>query len=353
MQVARVMCYLNQFFAGVGGEEKAETPLGFYKEPVGPSKRLQALLGNSAKIVVTSYCGDDHFHEHRDEVLEKIGQIARNQDVKIVVAGPAFLAGRYGSACVEVCHFLSTLAGLHGVTGMSVENPGVDAYKKYKDRRVFLFPTSDAILSMEDALSTMARFISKLAVGLAIGSASEEGYIPRCIRADEVVNKRGVERAVEMLLNKLAGRPFATEIPVERPEQIPIPPRMENLTDACIALACTGGVVPLGNPDGFRMFKNTQWRKYSIDKLNSMKDAKWEVIHGGYNNAFMLANPNYGVPLDACRQLEREKAFARLYPYFYATSGAAGLVSDIRAIGMTMVRDMKAEGVDAVLLVST
>jgi glycine reductase len=67
----------------------------------------------------------------------------------------------------------------------------------------------------------------------------------------------------------------------------------------------------------------------------------------------MLENPNFGVPLDACRELEREGAFARLYPYFYATSGGGGTISDMRAIGEEMARDMKAEDLDGILLVST
>ena len=37
-----------------------------------------------------------------------------------------------------------------------------------------------------------------------------------------------------------------------------------------------------------------------------MKDGKWEVHHFGYDNTFMLANPNYGVPLDVCRELKND-----------------------------------------------
>ena len=50
--------------------------------------------------------------------------------------------------------------------------------------------------------------------------------------------------------------------------------------------------------------------------MKSMKEAGWDVLHGGYGTTFMLNNPNYGVPLDAARELEKEGAFGRLYPYF-------------------------------------
>ncbi len=353
MAKVRLLHFVNQFFAGIGGEEKADVPVDSREGPLGPGKRVQDLLGDSAEIVVTAYCGDNYFAEHRDEALASILQIARDYDVKMLVAGPAFASGRYGFASAEVCHALSTQAGLYGITGMHIENPGVEFYKQYKDKKVFVFPTSEAVSGMEDALSKMSQCVSKLASGAIMGSASEEGYIPRGFRLNEFVSKSGVERAIDMLLDKLAGRPYVTEIAVESLEQTPPAPPIANLSDACLALVSTSGVVPPGNPDGFKVFRNTQWRKYPIDKLSSMKDAGWDVIHGGYNTVFMHANPNYGVPLDACRELEREGAFARLYPYFYATTGVQALISAMQAVGKEIALDMKAEGVDAALLVST
>jgi len=354
MPKARVMHFVNQFFAGKGaGEEKAGVPLGFSNEPLGPGKRLQALFGDSAEIVVTAYCGDNYFNEHRDEVLEKIKQAAKDQNVNLVVAGPAFLAGRYGFACVEICHSLSASLGLYGVTGMHIENPGVDTYKQYKDIRLVLFQTAEAVRGMEEALSKMARCILKLATGSPLGPPSEEGYIPRGIRIEEFVSKTGAERAIDMLLNKLAGHPVTTEIPVESLEAVPHSPPVTNLSDACIALVFEGGLVPQGNPDGFRSALNDVWAKYPIDKLDSMKDGKWDVFHGGYYSTFMIENPNYGVPLDVCRELEREGVFGQLYPYFYATTGFAGRISVMEGIGKAMVSDMKAKGIDAALLVST
>jgi len=347
------MHYINQFFAGIGSEDKADLPVAFREEALGPGKGLQLQLGESAKIVVTVYCGDNYFPEHHDEALASILQIARDQNVQMLIAGPAFRAGRYGFACVEVCHSLSTSLGLDCVTGMNIENPGVDVYKQYHDRRVFLIPTATEITGMPDALSRMAKFASKLATGAAIGSASEEGYIPRGFRIGEVVSKSGVERAIDMLLDKLAGRPFATDIPVESPEVIPVPPSITNLKDACLALVSTGGIVPQGNPDGIKSAQNAEWRKYYIGNLDSMQDAKWQTVSSGYVGTYMNVNANYGVPLDVCREMEKEGIFARLYPYFYATTGNLGSMVVMQDIGKEMAKDIKAKGVDAVLLVAT
>jgi len=347
------MHYINQFFAGIGAEEKADVPVDFREGPIGPGKRLQELLGDSAEIVVTAYCGDDYFAEHTEEALASVLKIAKDNKVELVAAGPAFASGRYGHACVEVCHALSTSLDLYGVTALHPENPGVDGYKQYKDRKVFTFPTTEVVSGMEDALKKMAQCLSRLVSGSPMGTPAQEGYIPRGFRLDEIASQSGAVRAVNMLLDRLASRSFNTEIPVEHLEAIPVPSRVINLKDTYLGVVTTSGIIPPGNPDGFRGYQNTKWAKYPIDKLDSMLDANWDVLHGGYNTEFMKRNPNFGVPLDVLREMEKEGVFARLHSYYYVTPGARGLLSVMHRLGREMILDMKADGVDAVLLVST
>lgn len=353
MAKVRVMHYLNQFFAGMGGEEKADTPVGYREGPIGPGKRLQALFGNSAEIVVTAYCGDDYFAESANEALAAFKQIADAHDVQMIVSGPAFGSGRYGFACVEVCHYLSNESAFYCVGAMHPLNPGVSGYKLYKDNKVFLFPTAEAVSSMEEALSKIAGFVLKLSAGSAIESAAREGYIPRGIRLETKVSKSGAERGIDMLLDKIAGRPFTTEIPIENFDKIPIPARIANLAAAHLAIVSTSGVVPLGNPDEFKRYHNTKWKKYFIGALNSMKDSAWEGMAGGHNTLFERANPNLTVPLDVCREMEKKGVFARLYPYFYTTVGNSAWILAMQAIGKEIASAMKADGVSGVLLVST
>ncbi len=352
MKKIEVIHFINQFFAGVGGEDKANIPVTFCEGAIGPGKRLQALLGDSAEIITTVYCGDDYFAKFRDDALDKILKVATERGVKMVIAGPAFSSGRYGFSCIEVCHHLSSVLGLYCITAMHIENPGLEAYREYKDVKVFALPTEEGVLGMNDALSRVAQFVSRLVTG-TIGSASEDGYIPRGLRIVEVVKKSGAQRGIDMLLDRIAGRSFISEIPLEDLKLVPPAPPIKNLADICIALVTTSGVVADGNPDGFKMHRNTQWRKYSIQKLNSMQDVNWDVRHGGYDTHFMLQNANYGVPLDICRELEREKAFSKLYDYFYVTPGIQGLNSVMMSLGKEIALDMKAEGIQAALLVST
>lgn len=349
----RVMHYVNQFFAGIGSEDKADVAVGSIAGPVGPGKPLQQLLGDAAEIVITSYCGDDYFANHIDEAVVTITNIARQHKIDLLIAGPAFTSGRYGFACAEVCHGVSAALAIDCVTAMHPENPGIETYKQYKDRRVYAFPTSEIASGMRDALAKMAAFSQKLLATSPLGRPHEEGYTPRGFRVDTFKSQNGGQRAVQMLLDKIAGRPFVSEIPVETLDAVPVAPPIADIKRACIALVTTGGIIPPGNPDGFRGFQNIRWGKYSIEKENSMRDREWEVLHGGYNTEFMKKNPNWGVPLDACRLMIKEGLFSRLHGHFYCTPGARGLLSIMHRLGHEMALEMQADGVDGVLLVST
>ncbi len=50
-------------------------------------------------------------------------------DPHVIIAGPAFNAGRYGMACGEVAKLVNEELGLPVISGMYEENPGVDMYK--------------------------------------------------------------------------------------------------------------------------------------------------------------------------------------------------------------------------------
>lgn len=353
MQELTIVHFINQFFAGIGGEEKADTPVGVRDEATGPGKGLQLQLPQGYKIVATVFCGDNYFNDHAEEAKRQILEAVRVRVPQLFIAGPAFGAGRYGVACAEVCNMVAKELDVPCITAMYEENPGVDIYRDYKNLKVFILPTSATVAGMQDALTAMGHFAAKIASGATIGSAVKEGYIARGVRPVVLGDKTGVERAVDMLLAKVAGKAYATEVPFKQLEPVTPAPAIPNLSQATIAIANTAGIVPYGNPDGFKRYRNTQWRKYPIEGLNRLERGKWEAVHGGYDTRFQNDNPNYGVPLDAMRELEKEKAFNKLHPYLYVTPGVQASVKVMQQIGREMAQDMKDSGVNAVIMVST
>lgn len=198
----RVVHYLNQFFAGIGAEDKADTPPGQRSGPVGPGRVLQQVLGERAQVVATVYCGDNHVAEH-PAALDSILTLVAEHRPDIVVAGPAFSAGRYGMACGEISLRAGERFGVPVVTGMHPDNAAAEMYRT----RVWIASTGNTATGMAPALERMARLALKLASGTPLGPPADEGYLPKGRRVFVLAERPAAERAVAMLLRKVRGEP--------------------------------------------------------------------------------------------------------------------------------------------------
>ncbi|HXT53423.1 MAG TPA: glycine/betaine/sarcosine/D-proline family reductase selenoprotein B, partial [Candidatus Eisenbacteria bacterium] len=67
-----VVHYLNQFFAQIGGEDKADVGPEIRDGLVGPGRALQQALGESGEIVATAFCGDNYFAEHQEHTIDEL-----------------------------------------------------------------------------------------------------------------------------------------------------------------------------------------------------------------------------------------------------------------------------------------
>lgn len=119
----KIIHYINQFYAQIGGEEKADTPLSVRENAmIGPGVALKAAMGDEAEIVATIVCGDNYFNENLDEVTAGVAKAIEKYKPDIVIAGPAFNAGRYGMACGNILKICS-LKGIPAFSGMTPKIP--------------------------------------------------------------------------------------------------------------------------------------------------------------------------------------------------------------------------------------
>lgn len=98
----RVVHYINQFFANVGGEEMAHIAPELREGKVGPGAAFETAWKGEAVIVNTIVCGDSFFAEHEKEAKETVVNWVKEIKPDMFIAGPAFNAGRYGYACANI-----------------------------------------------------------------------------------------------------------------------------------------------------------------------------------------------------------------------------------------------------------
>jgi glycine reductase complex component B subunit gamma len=340
--------YLNQFFAGIGGEDAADLPVRVLPEATGPGRLLQRHLGDRGAIVATIVGGDNYVNEHQTEALRSVREALERLRPAALVAGPAFNAGRYGAACAVVGQLATRELSIPSVAAMYPENPGARLSKD-----VVVVPTGADPSSMDAAMAQVARLGLKLGAGEPLGPAGEEGYLPRGIRRPSLRERPGYERALAMLRARLHGEPYQSEMHVVDYDAVAPAPPLADPATATLALITTGGIVPKGNPDRLVRGGSKSWYRYSLAGLDRLDAGDWDCVHRGFYIEMVKANPNYVLPLHTLRQLERGRGVGALYPWFFSTSGVGTAVVDARRMGEQMASELRTAGVDGALLVAT
>lgn len=345
----KIIYYVNQYFGGIGGEEKAFAPLDIRNGAVGPALAFLDGWGEGAEISHTIICGDNYFNENKETVLSEIKTLIEKESPDLFIAGPAFNAGRYGLACGAVCAALKEEFGLKVLTGMYPGNPAVSQNKK----DLYIAKTSDNAKGMKAAIASMILLGKKLLSDEPLGSADSEGYIPRGFRLNELADMPGAVRAVSMLHKKLAGEFFETEVRVDKYEEITPAPPIKNLSKATIAFVTEAGVVPLGNPDRIKHASAVNWAKYSLEGVDDLIEGAYEGVHGGFDARYCNADPDRILPVDALRYFEKIGYIGKMHEIYYSTVGNGTSIESCKRFGAEIVKELQAAKVDGVLLPSS
>lgn len=345
----RFVHYLNQYFAQIGGEEKAGVNVTAIEGPVGPGLVVESILGNRGGVVATVICGDDYFNENIDAALERILQIVPKYEPDAFIAGPAFSAGRYGLACGAICEAIQIKLKIPVVTAMFEENSAVEMYR----RSVFIIRGGKNARSTYQDLSNTVGFALKLLNGEEIGNPTVGGYFPKGIIRNAWCGKPAIDRAIDILIRKIKGESFETEL--SRPKYPRVRPakKVENIKESIIALATDGGLVPKGNPDNMESVQTKKYGLYSFKNESSLSPNDFEVCHGGYDTKYISQDPNRIVPVDVLRDFENEGKIYQLYGCFFSTSGVGVAIDHARKMGEEISNQIKKAEISGVILTST
>ena len=345
----RVVHYINQFYAGIGGEEKADYMPEIREGAVGPGVAFKGAFKGEAEIVATVICGDSYFASNMDKATADILEMIRKYKPNAFIAGPAFNAGRYGTACGAMCTAVSKEFGIPVISGMYPENPGVEMYKK----SAWIIETPDSAVGMRKAVPAMAKFALKLMKGEAVGKPETEGYIERGIRKNMFYEKLAAERCVDMFVSKLKGETFETEYKMPVFDRVDPQPAVKDMAHATIALVTSGGICPKGNPDHIEASSASKFGEYDLTGVKDLTGETYCTAHGGYDATYADQDADRVLPVDVLRDLEREGVIGKLHNKFYATVGNGTSVANAKKFGAEIVNRLVNDGVTAVILTST
>ena len=342
----RVVCYINQFFGQIGGEDMAHVGFSMKQEAVGPAKLFQELLKEDCNVVSTIICGDNYFVDNMDKAASEGLELVKSQNPDLFIAGPAFNAGRYGISCGRMASEVGKKLHIPTVTGMYTENPGVDLFRK----DTYIVITGIMSAGLRKVAPVMAGIGLRLLKGEHIGSAHSEGYVIRDIILNEEQSKDAAQRAIDMLMKKMRNEPFSSEILPPKFDNVDPAPPITDLNTAKLALISDGGLIPESNPDKLKANGSTTWGCYNWEKLIAEPHF---VNHSGYDGTTVLENPYRLFPVDVMREEVDCGHIGYLVPEVYVATGNCASVAAAKAIGQQIGKKLQERGIQAAILTST
>ena len=345
MSKKRIVHYINNFFSGIGGEEKADIPPEKRDGTVGPGMALEAQLKDVAQIVGTVICGDNTINNDTKTTVATVLDMIRSYKPDIVVVGPGFNAGRYGMACGLVAKAVDEELKIPVIGGLYEENPGLEMYKRYG----YFVATGNSAAGMKSAVADMSEIIKKVIAGEEI----TEGYVEKGLRVNYFAKERGSKRAVDMLLKKIKGEPFKTEYPMPIFDRVAPAHPVKDITKARIALVSSGGPVPKGNPDRIEASSASKYGKYSLVNIDDFTAENGETAHGGYDPVYANIDLDRVLPVDVIKEMVKVGEIGSLHDYWYATVGNGTSVANSKQFAEAIAQDLLADKVDGVILTST
>ncbi len=161
---------------------------------------------------------------------------------------------------------------------MNEENPGVEMYRK----EMYIFEGGASAAAMRKDVAKMSAFALRLLYDEKLNSAAEEGYFGRGVRDQVWLNPPvpATDRVIDMLLKKVNGEEYQSELIIPKSERAPIAPAIpaEELAKIKVALVTSGGIVPVGNPDRIQSASATKWGKYNVDSMDELKKGEFMTI---------------------------------------------------------------------------
>jgi glycine reductase len=342
----RAVCFINQFFGQIGGEDKASVGFSVSDKPVGPAILFNSKLNGECEVVGTIICGDNYFAENIESAVEEGVRLVRDMEADIFFAGPAFNAGRYGISCGNMASAVGKQLGIPTVTAMYPENPAVELFRK----DTYIMKTKILSSDMRNIVPKMVDIGLRFLKNEHIGSAADEGYIKRDIIKNEYLDRTAAERAIDMVMKKIKGQPFVSEVLPPEFDTVEPAPAIRDMAKAKLALVTDGGLIPESNPDKLKPNGSTNWGEYNFEEL---LENKHFVIHSGYDGTSVLENPYRLFPKDVLVDLVNEGKLGELNDNVFVTCGNCASIDSAKGEGQAIAKRLLESKVDAAILTST
>lgn len=173
----RIVQFLNQVQAGLGGDERMDIKPQAQNGAVGMGMLLKTLsMKNGGDIVGTVVCGDNYFLQNKEKAIEDITDMIKKFNADVVICGPALNYKRYGECCGYLTLSIRDKLNIPAFAAMAKDSTGTELFRN----KLYIIETPNrGGIGLNNSLRKISNFAIKLAKGEVIGTSKEEGYFLR------------------------------------------------------------------------------------------------------------------------------------------------------------------------------
>lgn len=159
-------------------------------------------------------------------------------------------------------------------------------------------------------------------------------------------------RCIDMLLAKYHKEAYNSEVRMVAPIERNLPKLKGSLADSTILIITDGGIVPEGNPDRIPSSSADIYGVYSIKETFAANPSNFEITHQGYDNSYVLQDPNRLIPVDALDMLVKQHKIGNYYKDFISTTGVMTSKEQCRILSHKIAKYVSKLPIQGVLITS-
>jgi betaine reductase len=159
----KVIVILDQIQAGLGGKERANTPLGGKKIALGSADTTaKALKKVNGEVIGTFYCGTEFYRDNSDLVQEKFTKMAQKMEADVVILGPTYDYPEFSKMACEIAAAFNEKVNIPVIQATAIEK-NEDLIPKYKDNLVIVKMPKKGDTGLSDSIDHLAEGCEKIA----------------------------------------------------------------------------------------------------------------------------------------------------------------------------------------------
>lgn len=128
----KVIIVMDQIQSGLGGKERADTPLGGQRIAMGSADNVaKALKKVKGEVIGTFYCGTDYYNANQELVQGKFARMATKMAADVVIVGPTYDYPEFAKMACEIGTAIATETAIPVIAAVALEKNAelIEAYK--------------------------------------------------------------------------------------------------------------------------------------------------------------------------------------------------------------------------------